>query len=206
MLRLEGRANANSGRIPCCHTRFIVQMWIAVIASLAWSSLTPPNAVGATAAEQAYRVKVAFLFNFASLIEWPEESFNGSDAPFVICHLGSSQTRALFDTAYADRMVERHPIEVRHPSGVDDVLGCHIIMITAERSEQAGDFIAAAAGKSTLTIGETEGFARSGGVIGFYNDGPKIRFEINLRAAEDANLRVSSRLLQLARLLSSDEE
>jgi hypothetical protein len=177
-----------------------------VIASLAWSSLIPTNAVGATESEKAYRVKVAYLFNFASLIEWPEESFTGSESPFVICHLGGSQTRALFDTAYADRMVERHPIEVRHPSRVGDVLGCHIIMITAERSQQAGGFIAAAAGKSTLTIGETEGFALSGGVIGFYNDGPKIRFEINLRAAENANLRISSRLLQIARLLSSDEE
>jgi len=206
MLRLEGRANANFGRIPCRHTRLVVSLWAAVIASLAWFSLAPANAVGATESEKAYRVKVAYLFNFASLIEWPEESFTGSESPFVICHLGGSQTRALFDTAYADRMVERHPIEVRHPSRVGDALGCHIIMITAERSQQAGGFIAAAAGKSTLTIGETEGFALSGGVIGFYNDGPKIRFEINLRAAENANLRISSRLLQIARLLSSDEE
>jgi hypothetical protein len=102
-------------------------------------------------------------------------------------------------------MVKRHPIEVRHPSGAGDALGCHIIMITFDRSEQADGLIAAAAGRPTLTIGETEGFALSGGVIGFYDDGPKIRFEINLRAAEDANLRISSRLLQLARLVSGDE-
>jgi len=176
------------------------------IASLAWSTLIPPNAVGATGIEKAYRIKVAFLLNFASLIEWPGESFTDSESPFVICPLGGRQTRALLDAAYADRMVERHPIEVRHPSGAGDASGCHIIMITAERSEQADGFIAAAAGKSTLTIGETEGFALSGGVIGFYNDGTKLRFEINLRAAENANLRISSRLLQLARLLSSDEE
>ena len=205
MLRLEGRANANLGRLPCRHTRLIVSMWAAVIASLAWPILTPPNAVGATGIEKTYRVKVAYLLNFAALIEWPEKSFNNSESPFIICHLGGAQTKALFDTAYAGRKVERHPVEVRHPSSVGDVPGCHIIMITAERSAQAGDFIAATAGKSTLTIGETEGFALSGGVIGFYNDGPKIRFEINLRAAEKANLRISSRLLQLARLLSSDE-
>ena len=206
MLRLEGRANANFWRTPCRHTRLVVSLCVAVIASLVGSSLAPPNAVGAEGIENAYRVKVAFLLNFASLIEWPEESFNGSESPFVICHLGGSQTRALFETSYADRMVKRHPIEVRHPSGAGDALGCHVIMITAERSEQADGLIAAAAGKPTLTIGETEGFALSGGVIGFYNDGPKIRFEINLRAAQNANLRISSRLLQLARLLSSGEE
>jgi hypothetical protein len=79
-------------------------------------------------------------------------------------------------------------------------------MITAERSEQAAGFISVVAGKSILTIGETEGFALRGGVIGFYNDGSKIRFEINLKAAKSANLRISSRLLQLAQLVSGDGE
>ena len=206
MLRLEGRANANSGQIPCRHTRWTVVLWAAVIASLAWPNLTPPNAVGATESEQPYRVKVAFLFNFASLVKWPEDSFNDSESPFVICHYGGSQTRVIFDAAYSGRMVERHPIEVWHPSSVGDVLGCHIFMITAERSEQVSGFIAAVAGKSILTIGETDGFALSGGVIGFYNDGSKIRFEINLGAAKSAKLRISSRLLQLARLVSSEDE
>ena len=194
------------GRIPCRHTRCFVSLGAAMIASLAWSILTAPNAVGAAGSEKAYRVKVAFLLNFASLVKWPEESFDDSESPFVICHLGGSQTRALFDTTYAGRMVKRHPIEVRHPSRVGDVLGCHIIMITAERSEQASGFITAAAGKSILTIGETEGFALSGGVIGFYNDGSKIRFEINLSAARNANLRISSRLLRLAQLVSGGGE
>jgi len=180
-------------------------MWAAIIASLAWSSLTPPNAVGATESEKAYRVKVAYLFNFASLVTWPEESFNHSESPFVICHFGGSQTRALFDAAYSGRMVESHPIEVRHPSRVGDVLGCHIFMITAERSEQAAGFIAAAAGKSVLTVGETEGFALSDGMIGFFNDDSKLRFEINRGLAESAKLRISSRLLQLARLVSSED-
>jgi len=64
------------------------------------------------------------------------------------------------------------------------VSGCHIVFITQERGERDLEFITAVAGKSILTIGSTEGFARSGGVIGFYNEGSKIRFEINLSAAE----------------------
>ena len=79
-------------------------------------------------------------------------------------------------------------------------------MITAERSEQADGFIAAVAGKSVLTVGETEGFALSGGMIGFYNDDSKLRFEINRSLAESAKLRISSRLLRLARLVSSEGE
>jgi hypothetical protein len=181
-------------------------MRVAVIASLVWFSLAPANIVGATNSEQPYRVKLAFLFNFASLVTWPEESFNDPESPFVICHFGGSQTKALFDAAYSGRMVERHPIEVQHPTDVGDVLGCHIFMITAERSEQADGLIAAVAGKSVLTVGETEGFALSGGMIGFYNDDSKLRFEINRSLAESAKLRISSRLLQLARLVSSEGE
>ena len=202
----EGRANANLRRGSGRHPRCVVAMWAVLIASLAWPILTPPEAVGETETERGYRIKVAFLLNFASLVKWPKESFKDSESSFVICHLGGSQTRALFDTSYADRMVRRHPIAVRHPSRAGDVLGCHIIMITAERSEQAAGFIAAVAGKSILTIGETESFALSGGMIGFYNEGSKIRFEINLDAAKNARLRISSRLLQLARLVSSDWE
>jgi hypothetical protein len=85
------------------------------------------------------------------------------------------------------------------------VSGCHIAFITAERGEEGREIITAVAGKSILTIGETEGFARSGGVIGFYNEGSKIRFEVNLGAAKNAKLRISSRLLKLARLVSSED-
>jgi len=206
MLRLEGRKNAKSGDNPGRLTRWTVAVWVAAAAALAFSNFTPRNAAGATETEQPYRIKVAFLFNFASLVKWPEESFKNSESPFVICHYGGSQTKEIFDTAYSGRMVERHPVEVWHPSGEGDVLGCHIFMITAERSEQVSGFIAAVAGKSILTIGETAGFALSGGVIGFYNDGSKIRFEINLDAAKRAKLRISSRLLRLARLVSSESE
>ena len=206
MVRLEGRENANIGQTSLRHTRWTVALWAAVFASLALSNLTPSSAVGATENEQPYRVKVAFLFNFASLVKWPDGSFTGSESPFVICHYGGSETRALFDSAYSGRTVEGHPIEVWHPSSAEDVLGCHIMLITAERSEELAGFLAAVAGRSILTIGETDGFALSGGVIGFYNDGSKIRFEINLSAAKRAKLRISSRLLRLARLVSSEDE
>lgn len=144
--------------------------------------------------------------NFAALTEWPSESFGDPKDPIVICHVGGSQTNSLLDTAYSGRMVERRSIDFRHLTSIERVSGCHIVFITAERGEQARELVTAVAGKSILTIGETEDFARSGGVIGFYNEGSKIRFEINLGAAERARLRISSRLLQLARLVSNEGE
>ena len=206
MKHLEGSAKSTPALTADSRARFWANPWVALLASLLGFASVLSNAAIAAGGEKEYLVKAAFILNFASLIEWPAASFDSSEDPIVICHFGESRTMSLFDSAYSGRMVKRHPIEVRHPPRVGEVLGCHIIMITAERSEKADGVIIAVAGKPILTIGETENFARSGGVIGFYRDGSKTRFEINLSAAENAKLRISSRLLQLARLVSSEDQ
>ncbi len=204
MLLPERRVRARSGRMLRPSARRTAAIGVSLLASLAWIELAPPNASAAVKKDQSYPIKAAFLFNFASLVTWPDEAFEHSESPFVICHIGGSRTKALFDTAYAGRTVERHPVQVRHPSGARDVADCHIFMITSDRSGQAKDFLTAAAGRSILTVGESKGFARSGGMVGFYDEDSRIRFEINRDAAERANLRISSRLLKLARLVSSE--
>ncbi len=123
-----------------------------------------------------------------------------------MCAVTSSETKSLLDTAYSGQMVGRRSIELRHLSSSGMVSGCHIVFITAERGEQVREFISAVIGKSVLTIGDTHNFARSGGVIGFYRDGSNIRFELNLRAAESAKLRIGPQLVQLARSVSNEAE
>ena len=206
MEHLRGCAQSNLAPTTDHPARFWVNVWVTLLALLLWVASVPSNAAIAADYEKEYRVKAAFILNFASLTEWPAESFGSSKDPIVICHVGGSQTKSLFDTAYSGRMVKHHPIEIWHLSSGGRVAGCHIIIITTKRGERVREFIAAVAGKSILTIGETKNFARSGGVIGFYKDGSKIRFEVNLGAAENAKLRISSRLLRLARLVSSEDE
>ena len=203
-----GCAKANLAPTADSQERFWANIRVALLASLLWFAALASNAAIAADSGKEYWVKAAFILNFASLIEWPAESFDSSEDPIVICHLGGTGTvRALLlETAYSGRMVKRHPIEIRHLSRGGQVSTCHILIFTAEQGTQARKFIAAVAGKSILTIGETKNFARSGGVIGFYKDGSKIRFEVNLGAAENAKLRISSRLLRLARLVSSEDE
>jgi len=187
-------------------TGFGTRFCVVLLASIIGFAFALSGAAIAAGSGKAHRVKAAFVLNFAALTEWPSESFADAKDPIVICHVGGSQTNSLLDTAYSGRMVERRSIDFRHLRSIERVSDCHIVFITAERGEQGRELIAAVAGESILTIGETEGFARSGGVIGFYIEGSKIRFEINLSAAERARLRISSRLLQLARLVSNEEE
>ncbi len=206
MGHLEWRAKSGFALIVAGRTIVCTHSCVFLLASIIGLTSVPSSAVIAAGSDKEYRVKAAFVLNFASLIEWPSETFRGSEDPIVICHVGGSRTKSLLDTVYSGRMVARRPIEIRHLSSSEMVSGCHVVFITAERGEELREFLAAAFGKSILTIGETDGFAGSGGVIGFYSDGPKIRFEINLGAAESAKLRIGSRLLRLARLVSSESE
>lgn len=202
----EWRANFAFPPIAAGRTDFCASFCVVLLASIIGITCVPSAAAIAAGSDKEYRVKAAFVLNFASLTEWPSESFGDSKAPIVICHVGGDQTKSLLDAAYSGRRVGRRSLELRHLSSSEMASGCHIVFITEDRGEQDREFITAVAGRSILTIGETEGFARSGGVIGFYNEGSKIRFEINPRAAESAGLRISSRLLQLARLVSSEGE
>lgn len=206
MANLGWCAESNVAPVAASRTNFLARFCFALFASLTGFSSVPSSAAIAANTDQEYLIKAAFVLNFASLIEWPSESFGDSESPIIICHAGSSETTSLFETAYSGRLVESRPIEIRQLSPGESVSGCHIVLITAERSEQVSEFIAAVAGKSILTIGETENFAREGGVIGFYKDGSKVRFEVNRSAAASAKLHISSRLLQLARLISSENE
>jgi hypothetical protein len=203
---LQRCAKSNVAPIGDDRTVFYACSRIVLFASLLGFIAVASSAAFAARSDKEYRLKAAYVLSFASLIEWPSESFGDSEDPIVICAVTSSQTKSLLDTAYSGQMVGHRPVELRHISLSGMVSGCHIVLITAERGEQVHEFISSVIGKSILTIGDTYNFARSGGVIGFYRDGPNIRFEINLRAAERAKLRIASRLIQLARLVSPEAE
>ncbi len=203
MENLQRCAKSNVAPMADGRTVFYACSRIVLFASLLGFIAVSSSAAFAASRDKEYRLKAAYVLSLASLIEWPSESFGDSEDPIVICAVTSPETKALLDTAYSGQMVGHRSIELRHLSSSELVSGCHIVFITAERGEQVREFISAVIGQSVLTIGDTYNFARSGGVIGFYRDGPNIRFEINLRAAESAKLRIGSQLIQLARLVSS---
>ena len=156
MEHLGGCTKSNLAPTADSQARFWANIRVALLASILWFAALPSNAAIAADSEKEYWVKAAFILNFASLIEWPAESFDSSESPIVICHLGGAGTvRALLlQIADSGRMVERHPFEIRQLSRCEEVSTCHILMFTAEQGEQARKFIAAVAEKSILTIGE----------------------------------------------------
>jgi YfiR/HmsC-like len=155
----------------------------------------------ASASQDEYLVKAAFILNFAKLIEWPPTAQPPSSKPFVLGVMASQRIEASISEGLAGATLGTHPIAVRPISTASDVVGCQIIFLTSKRNEQA--ILDAARREAALSVGESDGFAARGGMINFIREGNKLRFEINTSVAEQAGLKISSRLLQLARLVET---
>ena len=184
-------------------TNFIVSVrrW-AMAALFLFAALNLAAAQSAT----EYQVKAAFLFNFAKFVEWPADAFPTSDAPLQICVFGQDPFGGDFEQVIGDKKVNGHRLEIIHPSGVPQARSCQILFVTSSQKPQTREILQGIKGTSVLSVGDTPGFARAGGIINFVLDENRVRFEINPKAAERAHLKLSARLLTVAKLIVTEEE
>jgi hypothetical protein len=146
-----------------------------------------------------YKVKAAFIYNFVQFVEWPPGGV--ADAPMVIGILGEDPFRGALEEVVEGKSAGQRRLSVKHFARVADLKDVHVLFVPGSEEQQLGAIREKLAGASVLTIGESEDFASAGGIIRFFLEGGKIRFEINLRAAVAAKLKISARLLKLARVL-----
>lgn len=151
-----------------------------------------------------YPAKLAFLYNFAKFTEWPPGSYRYPNAPIVICVVGHDPFSPGSENDLRAHMVFGHPIEVRILRATDPLGVCNIAFVPVTEKDQTDNILRAAKGTSTLTVGETQGFAARGGIINLTVEGNRLRFEINQLAAERAGLKISSKLFSLAKIVADD--
>lgn len=144
-----------------------------------------------------YHVKAAFLYNFAKFVDWPPKTFKNANDPISICVLGASPFGRSLDEAVAGKSIDGRKFIVRQVSEIAQADGCQILFIAARQKKLSPD--APLAG--VLTVGDSDGFASGGGVIGFKLEGGRVRLEINVGAADQRKLRISSKLLNLAQIV-----
>jgi hypothetical protein len=156
-------------------------------------ALTAPASAQDT--ELEYRVKAAYLFNFTKFIDWPVTATDG-DNSFSICIAGRNPFgAALASTLVGETAAGRSTAtRVVNPGDADS---CQVLFVP--RGVAAAPYFRGVEGAPVLTVGESPDFLAQGGVINFVIDEGRVRFEINQMAAERAQLKVSSRLLQLGR-------
>lgn len=153
----------------------------------------------AAEASLEYRVKAAFLYNFAKFVTWPTQVFPAADAPVVFCLAGDDPFQELLETTTKDRKVEGRPILIRRLPADAPLAGCHLVFSSESDGARVAHVLQRAAGAGALTVGEAEEFLPRGGMIRLLVDEGKVRFDISTRSAEQAGLKVSSQLLKLAR-------
>ena len=153
-----------------------------------------------------YRVKAAFLFHFAQLVEWPTEVPGNPSRPFSICTLGEDPFRGELEDTVGGKSIGTRTVQVRHFKQPQDALGCQILFIGSSEDKRLSAILAQIDGNPVMTVGEADDFVDEGGIIRLFLEDNKIRFDINLTPADKAGLKISSRLLLLAKNVSGSHK
>jgi YfiR/HmsC-like len=165
-----------------------------------------------TAAAQAgdadsseYLIKAGFIYNFAKFVEWPSAAFAQPDSPIVIGVIGTDPFGNVLDHIVEDKKIgPRGFVVKRYKWGKEskDLKACKILFVSASEKSHIDEILQSVKGLPILTVGETTGFAERGGVIRFTLEDNRVRLEVNVEAAHQADLNISSRLLTLAKIIS----
>lgn len=148
-----------------------------------------------------YLIKAGFIYNFANLVQWPANAFAQPDSPIVIGILGEDPFGTVLDRVLAGKKVNGRVFLVKRLKSVTDLKECHIVFVSSSEMTHLADAIHVVKGMPILTIGEIPGFAKRGGMINLVLEDNKVHFEVNVEAAKEADLNISSRLLALARIV-----
>jgi len=148
-----------------------------------------------------YQVKGEFLLSFARFVEWPTESRLGLEDEIRVCVLGNGEVSSILSKALQGKSAGRRDVMVRRVEDLAGVAWCRIVFITKSAEMEPEMVVNSLGATSILTVGETAGFAANGGMVNFTGDRSKVRFEINQGAARRAGLKISSKLLRLAKLV-----
>lgn len=166
---------------------------VTLLAVLAAAAAAP---LAAQAVSDEYRVKAAYLYNFLKYAEWPAEAPAG---PLTICVAGRNPFGGFLEDLVRGEMINDRQVTTRVI--LEPEPGCHLMFVPDGAAVSA--YLRDAAGRPVLTVGESRTFIADGGIVNFYLDRGNVRFEINPAAAEQAGIRLSARLLQLARIVGA---
>ena len=199
---------------------FKILPWVALMALFAHSiqiPAMPPN---------EYETKAGYLLNFVEFIEWPSGTFADAQAPVIVGVMGTDPFGAELDKLQG-KVVNGRKLQIKRFKGLMEFRGeetpgrrqdgllmkqtqklmelksCHILFISSSEKKHVPLILKPLKDASVLTVSETEGFAQVGGIINFLDDGKRVQLEINLDAADRARLKISSKLLSLAKIIKN---
>jgi len=147
-------------------------------------------------------LKAAFLLNFVRFADWPDRVIPAA-APFVLCVRGDESVADVLESIVKGHPVKGHELIVTRVVANTALRGCHLLyMADSVGLKDSTAMMQSLANAPTLTVSDLAGFAQAGGMVNLIVEGARIRLAINIEAATRASVRISSKLLMLAVVVS----
>jgi hypothetical protein len=165
-----------------------------------------PVARAAEVPSLEYKVKAAYLYNFAKFVEWPSKKFPEPESPIVIGIVGEDPFGSVLEETVKGKVINGRKIIIRRLARSDELRQCHLLFISRSLREELGSLLPELEPDSVLTISEIQKFAQRGGMINFTIVNESVKCEINLEAAERAGLKISSKLSSVAKVVKTETD
>lgn len=169
-------------------------------------AMIPGEAKAQTSSAGEYEVKAAMLYRLTYFVEWPGAVVPDSQAPTVLCVLGRDPVGAALPSVVPGQAGSARKAEVRYPQSAGEIRGCQVVYIAASEKKNTASILASLKGSGVLTVADMPQFAAKGGMIQFSLEESRVRFEINLDEATRAGVKISSRVLMLARIVKGQDK
>jgi len=179
------------------------RVWFAVFALMLTGRSDLP---AQTTTSPEYQIKAVFLFNFAQFVEWPTNAFAGAESPLIIGVLGDDPFGAYLDEIVRGQKVNHRPLAIQRYRGLEEIKTCHLLFVSQSEKYRLDQILASLKDRNILTVGDAESFAQRGGMVRFVTEKNKIRLRINLEAATEAKLTISSKLLRPAEIVAPGKD
>ncbi|HUD73030.1 MAG TPA: YfiR family protein [Dongiaceae bacterium] len=168
--------------------------------ALAMPAVWAPAAAEPLPIDIEYQIKASFVYTVAKFVDWPSGAFASPTAPLTLGVIGDDAISAAIAEALKGKRVHERALVVRHLPDARSAADCQILYVD-RGSATHPEILAQVQGPGILTVGEADGFARKGGILGLTLDQSLVQFEVNIAAAQRAGLVISSKILRLGRVV-----
>jgi hypothetical protein len=177
------------GALACYWAFLVVMICVCARAETLQSSATPSQA----------EIRAAFVFNFAKFTEWPMQAYTDAGSPLTACFLGADDVRAAYQTLSNGKALSGRFLESRSVKSAADMRNCQVLYVDLPRSAIVVDALKNARQHDALAVGTSEDFLACGGMLRLQIESNRMRFDVNVGAIGRTRIKLSSKLLALAR-------
>ena len=168
-----------------------------------WLLASGPAAAADT--PSVVEVRALYLYNFSLFISWPESAFTSADAPIDYCVAGNARLRKLLEKLLDGETAHGRPLRLVDAGGGSGRNNCHLLYLDSSLGDEMQRIRESLRGRPVLLVSDAPGFVRKGGMVSLVRKGRRVRPMINLAAVRASGIRISSKLLRLSTLVSTEE-